>query len=129
MAMQILVIDDDQAIRTSLSLLLRTRGYSVVLGVDGADGYAQFLAHRPAVVISDMIMPGHEAIQTIGKIRTEDPDIPIIAMSGSARGGPASQLEKAEAAGANFYLEKPFEPQELLDILRKVANPQPDPAE
>jgi CheY-like chemotaxis protein len=117
----ILVIDDDAAIRLSLSILLRAKGYDVVVATDGADGFAQFLKHRPQIVMSDMIMPGHEGLSTIRKMREHAPDMPIIAMSGSVEGGPASFLQKAQAAGASLCLEKPFETDELLGILAELG--------
>ena len=117
---RVLVIDDDAAIRLSISILLGAKGYVVSSGVDGADGYVQFLEHRPAIVISDMIMPGHQGIETIGKIRALDPKVPIVAMSGSIQGGPSSFLERAREAGADHYLEKPFEAGELLALLSRI---------
>lgn len=120
MSRRILVIDDDDAIRLSVAILLGAKGYEVSSGVDGADGYAQFLDHRPAIVISDMIMPGHQGIETIGKIRALDPRVAIIAMSGSIQGGPSSFLERARQAGADHFLEKPFEAGELLVLLSRI---------
>lgn len=120
MSRRVLVIDDDAAIRLSIAILLGAKGYVVSSGVDGADGYVQFVEHRPAIVISDMIMPGHQGIETIGKIRAFDPRVPIVAMSGSIQGGPASFLERARAAGANHFLEKPFEAGELLALLSRI---------
>lgn len=120
MSRRILVIDDDAAIRLSVSILLQAKGYVVSSAVDGADGYAQFLEHRPSIVVSDMIMPGHQGIETIGKIRELDPEVAIIAMSGSIEGGPASFLERARTAGADHFLEKPFEAGELLALLARI---------
>ena len=117
MPILILVIDDDAAIRMSLSILLQAKGYGVVVAPDGAEGFAQFLKHKPQIVMSDMIMPGHEGLVTIRKMRELAPDLPIIAMSGSVEGGPASFLQKAQAAGATLCLEKPFETDELLGLL------------
>jgi two-component system KDP operon response regulator KdpE len=117
MPVRILVIDDDTAVRLSLAVLLGAKGYEVVVAADGAEGFAQYVKHQPDIVMSDMIMPGQEALETIAKIRQLSPDVPIIAMSGSVVGGPASFLERAQKAGANLCLEKPFETDQILDAL------------
>lgn len=122
MTLRILVIDDDEAIRLSLSFLLNAKGFDVLFAEDAATGLAKFLEHSPDVVISDMIMPGSAGIETIGRIRSCNATIPIIAMSGSIEGGPASLLKRARNAGADYCLEKPFEGYDVLDILDNLAN-------
>jgi len=122
MPVHILVIDDDAAIRISLSLLLEAKGFNVSLAIDGADGLSKYLKEKPDIVISDLIMPGHQGIQTISRIRAEDPSLPIIAMSGSVQGGATSFLKKALAAGADHCLEKPFDAMELLNMLNRIES-------
>ena len=122
MPILILVIDDDAAIRISLSLLLQAKGYEVALAVDGADGYAKFLERKPDILISDMVMPGHQGLETIARIHADAPGLPIVAMSGSIRGGPTSFLERASAAGASHCLEKPFEAMQLLALLEQIED-------
>jgi CheY-like chemotaxis protein len=121
MPTRILVIDDDASIRLSLSYLLRAKGYDTSLAENGAEGFVRFIADRPDIVISDMIMPGQEGTRTIRKIRACDEAVPIIAISGSSRGGPAGFLKQARAAGASHCLEKPFETGELLALLDGLA--------
>ena len=118
---RVLAIDDDDAIRLSLRILLRRRGYEVLVASNGADGFAQFAEQRPAIVLCDMIMPGDEGVETIRKIRDLSPGVGIIAMSGSIKGGSASFLERAEEAGANLCLEKPFDTEELLESLARLT--------
>ncbi len=120
MNVRILIIDDDEAIRLSLALLLQAKGYEVFAAKDGAEGVAQFIEHKPQIVLTDMIMPRQQGIAAIEKIRQLDPDVGIIAMSGSIRGGSASSLERALAAGANASLEKPCEPAEVLEVIERV---------
>lgn len=114
---RILVIDDDVAITASLAMVLRAKGYEVVTAPDGMSGLAQYRAHRPQIVISDIVMPGHLTFDAIGAIRRASPDVLIVAMSGSieARGG--RPLDQACTVGADLYLHKPFEMTELLDAL------------
>ena len=117
----VLVIDDNDGIRTSLTILLQAKGYAVITALDGAEGFAQYEKHQPQIVMSDMIMPGHQGVDTIAKIRLANCEIPIIAMSGSIEDGPSSFFDKARDAGANIYLSKPFELPELLAALAQAA--------
>lgn len=113
----ILVIDDNDAIRLSLSILLEAKGYAVALAPDGPSGLAAVRDRRPDLVISDLMMPGEPGMTAIGRIRDAAPDLPIIAMSGSVEAGLSSFREQALAAGATRYLEKPFDAHELLKLV------------
>lgn len=117
----ILVIDDDAAIRLSLSIILQAKGYKAVFADCGATGFEQFLRHRPQIVISDMVMPGHEGVGTIRRIRELDATVVIIAMSGSIQGGPMSFLQQAQDAGADATLEKPFETGQLMQLIEHTT--------
>ena len=126
---KILIIDDEPMIRHMVARILERAGYSTVAAVNGAQGYACFCRERPSLVITDLIMPVREGIETIHRIRREGADLPIIAMSGSARKGGADFLAMARELGATAVLRKPFEPAELLDAVNgclaasSVANP------
>lgn len=113
----ILVIDDDEAIRESLLLLLQLRGFEVVTASNGIEGVAIFDAQRPAIVITDMMMPGREGREVIPQIRGLAPEVRIVAMSGSSSSGEAGSLDRAAELGADACLRKPFEPVELFAAL------------
>ena len=83
--MKVLVIDDDHLVRYTLSKILQRNGYHVVTASDGKRAMAVFRDERPDVVITDIIMPEQEGIETILKIRHERPEVKIIAISGGAR--------------------------------------------
>ncbi|MDH7975030.1 response regulator [Sphingomonas sp. AR_OL41] len=117
---KILVIDDNETIRLSLSILLQAKGYQVVLAVDGASGVMAMLEQQPDLIISDMMMPGEPGMSAIARIRAAAPDLPIIAMSGSVEGGLKSFHQRALAAGATHYLEKPFDARDLLDLVGRT---------
>lgn len=117
---RILVIDDDVAITVSLAVVLRAKGYEVVTAPDGAAGLAQYHAHQPHIVISDIVMPGQLGFDTIDAIRQASRDVLIIAMSGSIEARAGRLLGQAHAAGADVYLHKPFEMDELLDALARL---------
>jgi two-component system, chemotaxis family, chemotaxis protein CheY len=117
----ILVIDDDEAVRSSLEVLLEAYGYEVVLARDGRQGMAAFRANTPDIVLVDLMMPVQDGIETIVQIRAEWPDAYIIAMSGGARIGNWDGLAVARELGADYAIEKPFEADELLVILQQAT--------
>lgn len=117
---RVLVIDDDEAITVSLALVLRAKGYEVVTAPDAAAGLAQYHAHQPQIVISDIVMPGHLGFDTISAIRRASADVLIVAMSGSIEARGDRLLEHARAVGADGYLRKPFEMHELLEALARL---------
>src|ERR1700730_17476779 len=80
--MKILVIDDDHLVVYTLTRLLERNGYEVVTGTVGRRAMATFRDERPHVVITDLIMPEQEGIETIMMIRHERPEVGVIAISG-----------------------------------------------
>jgi CheY-like chemotaxis protein len=119
MAQKILIIDDEPTIRHMVARILERAGYATVSAANGAQGFASFCRDRPSLVITDIIMPVREGIETIHRIRRERADLPIIAMSGSTRKGGADFLAMAYELGATAILRKPFEPVELLDCVTR----------
>jgi DNA-binding response OmpR family regulator len=117
--MKVLVIDDDQLVRYTLSRILHRNGYDVVTASDGMRAMAVFREERPDVVITDIIMPEQEGIETILKIRCERPEVKIIAISGGARNRNVDYLRMAEAFGADDVIPKPFEAEELVSRLAR----------
>ena len=115
--MKILVIDDDDLVLYTLSRILQRNGYQVVTAADGRRAMAIFRDERPDVVITDIIMPEQEGIETIMMIRHERPEVRVIAISGGARSRNFDYLEMAESLGAADVIRKPFEAEELLSRL------------
>lgn len=116
----ILIIDDEPMIRHLIARILDRVGYRTVCAANGIQGLACFRQSCPALVITDIIMPEREGIETIRQIRREAPDLPIIAISGSTRtGGGADFLAMARELGATDILRKPFEPLDLLDYVTR----------
>jgi len=114
----ICVIDDDESVRQTVSRILTSAGYAVVNAADGAKGLEAVEQSSPAMIITDIVMPNREGIETILEAKKRFPGIPIIAISGGGRSGPQSFLDLARKLGADDCLAKPFRPNELLD---KVA--------
>src|SRR5665213_3241891 len=86
-AAKVLVIDDDHLVRRTISRILQTGGYRVALAEDGAKGVAKFRSERPDLVITDIIMPEKEGIETIIELLRDNPQARIIAVSGGGRLG------------------------------------------
>lgn len=125
--MKILVIDDDYFVRYTLARILRANGYEVVTAADGELGMNVFRSTAPDLVITDIIMPNQEGIETIRLMRRERPDSKIIAISGGARIGNLDVLELAQKLGADEVIHKPFDAAELLGRVRKfLAAPAQD---
>jgi CheY-like chemotaxis protein len=100
----ILLIDDEALVRQGLSLTLLEAGHSVDCAGNGEEGMRLLEARRPDLVVTDIVMPDQEGIETIIAIRRDNPDMPIIAISG----GNADFLHAASALGATRILRKPF---------------------
>jgi len=128
MATRILLIDDDELLRVAISDLLESEGYAVATAQDGDEGLAAFQAERPDLVITDIMMPGKDGIETIMSLTKEQPPPRIIAISGG--GGhldSLSYLRMAQELGADRILEKPFRAKVLLDTIDDVLAGKPAP--
>ena len=118
---KILIIEDDSLIRELVENILRQAGYVPIVAKDGLEGIARFKAEAPALVITDIIMPEKEGIETIIEIRRLSREVKIIAISGGGWGGGGSEfLEMAEKLGASAALAKPFRPAELVDTVARL---------
>jgi CheY-like chemotaxis protein len=115
------VIDDDQAIRTTIKLLLEREGHDVVLAEDGRKGIEQFRTGQFDLLIVDIFMPGMDGLETIRSIHQMQPDIPIIVISGysfrSALESVPDFLDMAMKFGAVSSLQKPFRPSQLVSAV------------
>jgi CheY-like chemotaxis protein len=119
---KILVIDDDFIVRRTIIRLLEDGGYKVLSAENGLRGMAMFRSERPDLVITDIIMPEQEGIQTITEMRKAKPDAKIIVISGSGRIGNIDFLRIAQHLGASDAIAKPFDPDDLLKRVRHCLN-------
>ena len=116
---KVLVIDDDAAVRHVIARILSQRALDVLQASDGRQGLAVLQAEQPDLIITDIIMPEMEGIETIREIRRIVPDIKIIAISGGGRVGNFDFLTCARKLGASEVLAKPFDPAALLDLVER----------
>ena len=119
----VLVIDDDSAVRSSLEMLLEAHGFQVALARDGRQGLAAFRSIAPDIVLTDIMMPQQDGIETIALIRRECPDAKIVLMSSSEPLANVDLVSAATRLGANVGLDKPFDPQELIEAIRALLEP------
>lgn len=117
---RVLVADDEALVRDALSILLRTAGYEVICVSDGAQAVESFKARDADLVITDIVMPNQEGIETIQVLRKLKPDLPIIAISGGGRVSPTGYLQIAKTLGASVTLSKPLKPVELLRVVAEL---------
>lgn len=115
----ILVVDDDPAILGLLSRILSSAGYRVVEASDGRQAVARFQEDPTDLLITDLIMPEQEGVQTIMTLTRDYPRLKTIAISGAVRG---KYLKIAGMLGAHAVLQKPFQRDELLETVRKLLS-------
>ena len=116
----ILVIDDEGLMREMLRAILTGEGWSVQTAFNGIDGMRKVTADPPRVVVTDIIMPEGEGIETIRALRKTYPEIRILAMSGGGRHGAFSFLDMASKLGAHATLPKPFARAQLVTLVREL---------
>lgn len=117
---RILVIDDDEVVRDTLRLILAGAGHQVALAPDGKAGLEAFEALAPDLVITDILMPEKEGMETIGDLRRLAASLPIIVISGGGRIGNMDFLAAARHFGADRSFAKPFEPDEVLEAVSQL---------
>jgi two-component system, chemotaxis family, chemotaxis protein CheY len=116
---RILLIDDDVMVRQTIANVLIEAGYDVVSCGDGVAGMRAYHRSRPDLVITDIIMPDQEGIQTLMEIHKVDPSAKVIAISGGGRTSNLRILDVARTMGATDTLAKPFDLEELLTVVRR----------
>lgn len=118
---RVLLIDDNVDLVEALRDTLRDAGYETDIALNGVEGMAACRRTRPDVVITDIVMPEKEGVETILDLREYDPTIRIVAISG---GGPlpaAANLAWAKGIGADATIEKPFREKTLLDTVARIV--------
>jgi two-component system, OmpR family, alkaline phosphatase synthesis response regulator PhoP len=116
---KILIVDDERDIVKALMIRLRSNGYNVVTAYDGAQGL--FMANKeiPDLVILDIRMPAGDGFSVAEKLKESDrtDHIPIIFLTGSPE---RNAEERAMGLGARFYIKKPYDPEELIDAVKRA---------
>ena len=116
---KVLVVDDEASIRTYFAAVLTEAGYEVESAGDGMEAQCTLQARAFDLVITDLVMPRAEGMETIRAIRQRQPELKVIAVSGAFGG---SYLKMAGLLGANATLQKPVSPDQLLAAVRKLIH-------
>lgn len=111
---KILVIDDEPHILLMLKKMLERHDFEIEMATNGAEGLSLFKLSTPDLVITDIIMPEMEGLETIREMKRIKPDLKIIAMSGGGKVSADSYLKIAGIFGASKSLAKPFTMNEML---------------
>lgn len=123
---RVLIIDDDKDLRRTLRRLLERAGHRTEEAANGGQGLALFRDGAFDLVVTDLIMPEKEGIETIMELREESPDVRILAVSGGLSMDKEGVLEDAEALGADASLAKPFGVEEFtrtVELLLEGSEP------
>ena len=118
---KVLVIEDDVQLRILLRELLSDAGYTVFEAGEGAEGLEIFDRHNPDLVLTDLVMPNKEGIETIKDLTRHYPGVKIIAMSGADRGNKDAYLSVAKLLGAAACFTKPFNNKELVSTVQTLV--------
>lgn len=116
----IVLIDDDESLRLVMKKILQGEGHTVRDATDGSRGVELVEEVEPDLVITDLIMPEKEGIETIMELREAYPGVRIMAVSGGGAADPTGPLGDAEAFGADTSLPKPFSVDEFTAAVRRV---------
>lgn len=117
---KILVVEDEDILRNVLVKILTKAGFEVQQAGDGNQALELCLWFRPDLVLTDIVMPDKEGLETIQELLEMRPELKIIAMSGGGRSGPGSYLSIAVKLGAKATLKKPFMREELISTINSV---------
>lgn len=118
----VLLIEDNSHMRAMLGQMISRAGYEVSSAADGDEGLTMLRAAPADVVVTDIIMPRREGIETILALRREFPGIPIVAISASGgHGGSADYLSMARKIGADAAFAKPIDRASFLDTLAELS--------
>jgi CheY-like chemotaxis protein len=121
--MHVLLCEDDATGRAFLTPLLESLGCRVSQATEG-DAALRAQAADPAdVLLTDLVMPGKDGLETIRIFRRQFPKVRVVAMSGAGVNGPGVYLEMAQRLGAAAILSKPFTPESLREALGLPAAP------
>lgn len=122
---RILLIEDDEMLRNGLKLVLERAGHQVDTAGDGQGAEAQVARFQPELVVTDILMPGRDGLETIRSLTVSRPTFGLLAISGGGHLDGRVYLTLARHLGATATLAKPFSNREFL---RTVEDLLPQPA-
>ena len=121
--MRLLVIEDEKRLARNLAELLRRQGYTVDVSSDGVSGYDNASTDLYDLILLDAMLPGMDGFTLLRKLRAGGHAVPVLMLT--ARSDLSDRVQGLDC-GADYYLTKPFEPQELLACIRALTRRQPE---
>jgi CheY-like chemotaxis protein len=117
---RILIVEDDARVAKALEVRIRSAGYATALAGDCSSGVAVFTKTKPDLVLLDINIPGGSGFSVAEKIQTlSRKPIPIVFITASKQ---PEFIERARELGASGFIEKPYEPAQVLTLLETVLN-------
>ena len=116
----ILLVDDEPSIRETVSFILEMEGYRVATAENGDEALEQIRRLQPAVVLLDAMMPRRDGFDVCRTVKS-DPNLSATKIVMLTALGQKTDQERAMAAGADFYVTKPFDEEELLALLGRLT--------
>ena len=119
MAKNIITVDDSASVRQMVSFTLKGAGYTVMEAGDGKEALAKLAGSKADMVITDLNMPNMNGIELIKALRANPAYkfVPIILLTTESQD---SKKQEGKAAGATGWIVKPFKPEQLLSVVKKV---------
>lgn len=117
---KILIVDDSRTSRKMLRNILESNGHEIIdEAVNGQEGVQKFQTLKPDVVTLDITMPVVDGVEALKMIKALDPESKVVMVTAA---GQKSKMIECIKAGANEFLTKPFEQQEIVDVINKMSN-------
>jgi two-component system, OmpR family, response regulator len=115
----ILVVEDEEDTALFIKKLLEENSYRVTVAKDGGQAHSAFNMHKPDFIILDLIMPQESGFEICERMKQKESHVPILIVT--AMDSPESR-QLATRVGANGYLLKPFDPEELLELIKEISD-------
>ena len=119
---RILIIEDDVPVRMIIRRMIEAEGHEVIEASDGQSGVEAYRKNPADLVITDIVMPRKEGLETIKELRKDYPDVRIIAISGGGKVQGKQYLELARKFGALRTFEKPFTWKKLVETVSEILS-------
>ena len=117
---KILIVDDSRTSLNMIRYILESNGHEIIdEAVNGQEGVQKFQALKPDVVTLDITMPVVDGVEALKMIKALDPESKVVMVTAA---GQKNKMIECIKAGANEFLTKPFEQQEIVDVINKMSN-------
>lgn len=122
----VLIIDDSDHIRALFAMTMRKAGVTKLYqAVDGEDGIAKFKQHAPSIVFLDNMMPKMSGIEVLKQLKVLNPHVLVVMVSAVSN---IETVQEAKAAGASYYIVKPYSPDRVIEVMNKLLNIERNPS-